>query len=497
MGIHNLELSKLLSPKPGMDLKRGVPGKEESANFEKHFEQSKMSNQKSADVKPDQTRSTADAPNAQHKEKASQDGISQDKRSETQSSTSKPIAKSKSQKVNAKAQINAQDNRNIAASDEADPSYAKLSDDEDLDTRIAEGAVVEDAQSAGQAEKDRVETDNAVQPQDTQIVAANLALPITLMPNIKVDAKVDSRVDAKVDSRPGKEGEKSGEPMSGPVAIDVVKLNPIQNSPIKVAAAQNVPLEEYKPHASETKNHEAKTDSNLPKDVQSMLDSLPEMSDKASDKLSDFRASSDFLNPSNPKLAELSTKENAPSFKSMVDRLFVESQFGDSASLSQPMPVSSEKTFDANPASNVTPVVRTQMVNDMKPLISHVLSTKTGGEMTFSLRPGELGLVRVELKMNSGDVRVAIHAEQADAKHLLQGQVHELKDQLVSAGLKVQEVAVHQMKTENASSSSQHGFQHSNRQQQQSQSSNRNARNEPSTEIFDDALSQNEGKQAA
>jgi flagellar hook-length control protein FliK len=112
--------------------------------------------------------------------------------------------------------------------------------------------------------------------------------------------------------------------------------------------------------------------------------------------------------------------------------------------------------------------------------------------MTLSLRPADLGLVRVDLKVDSGDVKVAIHAEQSDARHLLQGQVHELKDQLTNAGLKVQEVTIHSMKMETSEQGRQQAFHQQHNSRDGSSNFQRQSSKERDAEQFEDHFSEDE-----
>lgn len=90
--------------------------------------------------------------------------------------------------------------------------------------------------------------------------------------------------------------------------------------------------------------------------------------------------------------------------------------------------------------------VRINLVDDMKPLISQVMRTKQGGEMTLSLRPADLGMIKVELKVDADSVKVMFQTEQVAAKDMLKGQMGELKNQLAAVGLNVQDASVSVMK---------------------------------------------------
>jgi len=81
-------------------------------------------------------------------------------------------------------------------------------------------------------------------------------------------------------------------------------------------------------------------------------------------------------------------------------------------------------------------------MGELKPLISKLVTTKTGGEMNLQMRPEHLGMVKVEILAEGDAVRVNLFAEKASAQSALNSQVNDLKQQLSAVGLKVETVTV-------------------------------------------------------
>lgn len=176
----------------------------------------------------------------------------------------------------------------------------------------------------------------------------------------------------------------------------------------------------------------------------------------------------------------------APSLKQMVDGLWVQSQMQTGVQDASFSLVGNQKMTLTATAETPT-MTRTHLVDDMKPLISHVLATEDGGEMTMSLRPAHLGAVKVEIRVDAGAVKVAIQAEQPEAKAVLQKQIGELKQQLTVSGLRVEDVSVSTMQT--SSSDQSRDSRNESRQQQSEyrQSQDESRRNQESDRNFDEA----------
>ncbi len=92
-------------------------------------------------------------------------------------------------------------------------------------------------------------------------------------------------------------------------------------------------------------------------------------------------------------------------------------------------------------------------IRDLEPLVSKLVTTKTGGEMNLQLRPAHLGMVKVEILTEGDAVKVNLFAEKASAQSVLSSQVNELKQQLHAVGLKVETVTVNTLHSNSAEQS--------------------------------------------
>lgn len=95
--------------------------------------------------------------------------------------------------------------------------------------------------------------------------------------------------------------------------------------------------------------------------------------------------------------------------------------------------------------------VKTQVLREMKPMISNLLVEKMGGEMTIQLKPMHLGHVKVDVKVVEDAVRVNFQAESPAARLQLQSQALELKTHLQAAGLKVEHIQFSSMQAHEGS----------------------------------------------
>ncbi|MBN8554436.1 MAG: flagellar hook-length control protein FliK [Deltaproteobacteria bacterium] len=197
----------------------------------------------------------------------------------------------------------------------------------------------------------------------------------------------------------------------------------------------------------------------------------------------------------------------AKSLKHLVDGMFIQQNLENqnpenpnNASLALSFAKEVEHTFDVSAKSAVPEMVRTRLVNDMQPLVTKVLATNEGGEMSLSLRPANLGMVKIDVQVDRGQVKIDFQAEQVQSKALLQSQVGELKQQLHQAGLKVDEIKISTMqfeKTENASYSDRNPQQQSNRREQTASDQNSKRESSSAREFAEQLIETNEKRRAA
>ncbi len=106
-------------------------------------------------------------------------------------------------------------------------------------------------------------------------------------------------------------------------------------------------------------------------------------------------------------------------------------------------------------------------IRDLDPLVSKLVTTKTGGEMNLQMRPAHLGMVKVEILTEGDAVKVNLFAEKASAQSALSSQVNELKQQLHAVGLKVETVTVSTLQSNSTEQSRDGQNQQQSRHQQE------------------------------
>jgi len=109
-----------------------------------------------------------------------------------------------------------------------------------------------------------------------------------------------------------------------------------------------------------------------------------------------------------------------------------------------------------------------------KVLIKHLQLPNGSSETKIQLHPAELGQVDVKLLANNGQITAQLLVETVMGKELLEGQLHQLKQALVSQGYQVEKIEVQQTSASANSvndlrSGLDYSSQHSGRQQSQQQ----------------------------
>jgi len=109
------------------------------------------------------------------------------------------------------------------------------------------------------------------------------------------------------------------------------------------------------------------------------------------------------------------------------------------------------KTFEgevqklqAADASHLKP----QIMREVEPLMTRVSLSNTGGEMTIQLKPHHMGMVKVDVQVEGELVKVNFQAENPATRSALQSQVQDLKQSMNMIGLKVDQVQVGSLMTQ-------------------------------------------------
>lgn len=123
--------------------------------------------------------------------------------------------------------------------------------------------------------------------------------------------------------------------------------------------------------------------------------------------------------------------------KNLADSLFIQGQIG-SDSIFQKAAMSTENLT----AENFEAQVQTNLVQDMEAFISQVIETNEGGSISLKLRPGNLGEVQVKVDVQADSVRIQMDTQSQFTESVLKSQSHELKQQLQSLGLKIDELQI-------------------------------------------------------
>lgn len=173
----------------------------------------------------------------------------------------------------------------------------------------------------------------------------------------------------------------------------------------------------------------------------------------ANDEMASLREK---LGDRNPVLAQ--EQKSAGSLRDLTSGLFVQKSLDGQLGSNLMQTHQSAQQFMLN-SSQSQPLlanhVRTNLFEDMQGQITKFVSQQEGGEIHLKLRPGNLGDVRIQVQVHNGGLRLNLQAEKAMGEQALRSQVHELKAQLVSAGIKLEDLQISQSSRASASSQEQ------------------------------------------
>ncbi len=184
------------------------------------------------------------------------------------------------------------------------------------------------------------------------------------------------------------------------------------------------------------------------------------------------------------------------SLKSFVDELFVHQNLLESKVPQAEMPQELNLGL-----TQTHPTVKTQVLQEMKPLISNLMVDKMGGEMTIQLKPANLGEVRVDVKVVEDSVKVSFHAENASARLQLQSQASDLRSHMQAAGLKVDQLSFSTLSAQENSRNGdsrdqQPAHQNPSQDSRHEQQAHQNRKNQDDSKRFWSAFAANESMEA-
>lgn len=395
MGASNLALDSILvSPKPGMDLNKGVSGNVGS----------KAESKSSQDFDRLLSRQSNDKPVHE---------------------ISKPSAQKEHSKVEAKKVADAKDGDQPTRANER-PKEVEHQDDQD---ESAEPSVVSTAKpSSDKKPEDAAATDGAdIALQMAMLNQDGLKAQLQIFTeNENISAAQVDTAKATVDM--------TAEP-STPIQW-IALTQQANNASLKAATDQLKRAD----GATNQKMNETQADHT---DV-SLLDAvkMPESSESATASNLDELNLQD-ATAGKAGLPELGLQKDADSksLKHLVDSLYVQQTLGTMPTDSNAQSLPSAK-IDVTLGQVSPESVRTHLMNDIKPVIHDMVMKDKGGEMTVSLRPAHLGWIKVNVEVNDGSVKVALQTETTEAKSMLEGQMKDLHQGLKQSGLKIEEVSV-------------------------------------------------------
>lgn len=133
--------------------------------------------------------------------------------------------------------------------------------------------------------------------------------------------------------------------------------------------------------------------------------------------------------------AESGSQDHAPSLKRFADDLFISKSLG--VESMSPQRTDAEFSVDAPLAAR--PV---KIVDQIEPVVTKLALNAKGGDMTLKLYPAHLGAVKVQVQVHETQVKIHFEAEKAMTQNLIREQASDLKSQLSSKGLRVDEIQV-------------------------------------------------------
>lgn len=136
--------------------------------------------------------------------------------------------------------------------------------------------------------------------------------------------------------------------------------------------------------------------------------------------------------------------------------------------------------------------VRANLVEDMQTQFQKMLLTKDGGQISLKLRPGNLGELKIDLHVADKSVRLVMETEKSAAQGILKSQIGELKHQLHQAGLKVDEIQINTLRSNDANNQQNQGQQRDQQWNQQGQQQKQQKQQEARSEFvagFEEQLS--------
>jgi len=136
---------------------------------------------------------------------------------------------------------------------------------------------------------------------------------------------------------------------------------------------------------------------------------------------------------------DLGSEDKPETLKDFASSLFVQNQLKSSGESNFASQIARQITVSEKPNSDL---VRSNLFQDMKVHLEKMVAADRGGEVRIHMNPGDLGAVKIDVKVMGEAVRIDMTAEKSSAESLLKSQVGELRNQLQTAGFKIEELQI-------------------------------------------------------
>lgn len=249
----------------------------------------------------------------------------------------------------------------------------------------------------------------------------------------------------------------------------------VKSTPVELALAASKPESQLesspKPDLNQIMKQLTKTSEELvPNDLgdemaaQSQKSILSRMEMSPSESKSEALMSS--LNESQQKKSPLSKSSLIDDF---AKQLSIQKDLGFSSvsKLIRDMP----QVDGAKSSSPMGNQIQQNFFEDMRVHLAKMVKNEAGGSVTLQLRPGNLGRVEIQVDVQGESVRVEMRAEEKGGEQALRGTIGELRSQLQSAGLKVDDLSLQTFKGQQEAQNhhESRGHQHSQKEAYQDQ----------------------------
>ena len=456
----------------GMDLSRGVPSHGQAAvelkpkegkNFEGILKEQGQANvQERAQAKPLVQKQEGLSSNRPHKEVDEEPIENEQSEADSQSQDEVHV-----------------ENKDVSAEPKQEPENSDSEEDVDTEVAILSQQIVANtalAQVIAPMKKDIEETQDSsilqasiqkasaeVQIEKTELAPEASAVDLKdVLPMKKADEPKELALDSEIQN-PMLEVAESSAPIAKQVQESANPMKP--EHLIAALKAKSFGVDKLHQGASEKDAPEVKA------------------SDKALNLEDQFKI--DILKYSEDKGLE---QEPQMDLKQFSDRLWLQQKLGSEVNLDS----FKDQLVKLEASNSPQPLIKNNLMDEMKPLLMKVMTTEKGGEMSLQLMPAHLGMLKIQIQQMNKDISISMQADNAAAHRALSSQVSELKSELQKNGLEVQHVSVsmvsgkNQVESQKAQAGEQQQKEQPHQQSSQGRDQSRDSRREKGQRDFAD-----------